>query len=214
MKSIKDFINLLNQNLGLIQAISTIILVIITAWYAISTKRMANLMRAQITSKIKIENTSIGSQFNEDWILKHGFDKNSFLTIKAIFDIRNEGNASGSIYKPSLEISLPVINLSFKIGPKTKSYEDYNFKSNGNMTSYDTRTINHGTSIFLQGGGSERIELNYHFDINTDDKLNFTNEAKKNPSNIKYYLITIDNFGREHKILVSDIKEERNFGLK
>ena len=209
-----NLINLLNQNSGAIQAISTIVLVVITIWYAVSTKRMANLMRDQITSKIRVENTSIGSQFIEDWILKHNFDKNSFLTIIAIFDVRNEGNASGSLYKPSLEIILPTINSSFKISPKTKSYEDYNYKSSGIITSYDTRTINHGASIFLQGGGSDRMELSYHFSIDTDDKLNFVNEAKKNPSNIKYYLITMDNFGKEYKIMVSDIKEERNFGLK
>jgi len=210
----KDFINLLNQNLGVIQAISTIVLVVITAWYAVSTKRMANLMRDQITSKIIIENPSIGSQFTEKWILERSFDKQSFLNIIAIFDIRNEGNASGSLYKPYLEISLSNINLSLKISPKTKSYETYNYQSNSTMSSYDTRTINHGASVFLQGGGSDRIELDYHFSINSDDRLNFVNEAKKNPSAIEYHLITKDNFGKEYKIKVSNIQEERDFGIK
>src|SRR3989338_7951701 len=202
----KDFINLLNQNLGVIQAISTIVLVVITAWYAVSTKRMANLMRDQITSKIIIENPSIGSQFTEKWILERSFDKQSFLNIMAVFDIRNEGNASGSLYKPYLEISLSAINLSFKVSPRTKSYETYNYQSSGAMSSYDTRTINHGSSIFLQGGSSDRIELDYHFSINTDDRLHFVNEAKKYPSAIKYNLITMDNFGKKYKIAVSDVK--------
>lgn len=210
----KDFINLLNQNLGLIQTISTIVLVVITAWYAISTKRMANIMGDQITAKIVIENPSIGSQFIEKWILERSFDKQSFLNIMAVFDIRNEGNASGSLYKPYLEISLPLINLSFKISPRIKSYESYNHRSNGTMSSYDTRTINHGASVFLQGGGSDKIELEYHFNINTDDMLRFVNEAKKNPSAIEYHLITKDNFGKKYKIKVSDIQEERNFGIR
>jgi len=210
----KDFINLLNQNLGLIQAISTIVLVVITAWYAISTKRMANIMRDQITAKIVIENPSIGSQFIEKWILERSFDKQSFLNILAVFDIRNEGNASGSLYKPYLEISLPLINLSFQINPKTKSYENYNYQSNSTMSSYDTRTINHGASTFLQGGDSDRIELYYNFSINSDDRLHFVNEAKKNPSAIEYHLVTKDNFGKEYKIKVSDIQEERDFGIK
>jgi len=210
----KDFINLLNQNLGLIQTISTIILVVITTWYAISTKRMANIMRDQITAKIVIENPSIGSQFIEKWILERSFDKESFLHIIAVFDIRNEGNASGSLYKPHLEISLPSINLSFKMSPRTKSYETYNYQSSGAMTSHDTRTINHGASVFLQGGGSDKIELEYYFSINTDDMLRFVNEAKQNPFAIEYHLITKDNFGKKYKIKVSDIQEERNFGIR
>ncbi|MDO8550078.1 MAG: hypothetical protein Q7S39_08020 [Ignavibacteria bacterium] len=214
MKYLINFLNFLNQNLGAVQTISTIVLVVITAWYAISTKRMANLMRDQITSKIIIENPSIGSQFTEKWILERSFDKQSFLNIIAVFDIRNEGNASGSLYKPYLEISLSAINLSFKISPRTKSYESYNHQSSGAMSSYDTRTINHGASIFLQGGASDRIELDYYFNINTDDRLNFVNEAKKNPLAIKYYLVTKDNFGKEYKIIVSDVKEERDFGIK
>lgn len=209
-----EVINFLNQNSGAIQAISTIVLVVITAWYAISTKRMANLMRDQITSKIIIENPSVGSQFMEKWILERNFDKQSFLNIIAIFDIRNEGNASGSLYKPYLEISISSINLSFRMSPKTKSYETYNYQSSGAMSSYDTRTINHGASTFLQGGASDRIELDYYFNINTDDRLNFVNEAKENPSAIKYYLVAMDNFGKEYKIAVSDIKEERDFGIR
>src|SRR3989344_9679682 len=107
MKYLINFLIFLNQNLGVIQAISTIVLIVITTWYAVSTKRMANIMRDQITSKIVIENPSIGSQFIEKWILERSFDKESFLNILAVFDIRNEGNASGSLYKPYLEISLP-----------------------------------------------------------------------------------------------------------
>ena len=39
-----SYIDLLNANSGAIQAVTVLILVAVTLWYAISTKRMANLM--------------------------------------------------------------------------------------------------------------------------------------------------------------------------
>ena len=208
-----EIINFLNQNAGAIQGISTVILVIVTIWYAFSTKRMSDLMKSQITSKILIEKISIGTSVLEEYFLKEKNNKNSSLTFKMIFDVRNEGNASGSIYKPSIVISLLEHKIDFIINPKTKDYEIYNHKNNGYMSSYDTRTINHGSAIFLQGGESNRIELEYEFNINTDEKLDFINEIQKNPTLLKYHLLTTDNLGNEYKLKVNDIFKERNFGL-
>jgi len=50
----------LNQNAGGIQALSTIVLVLVTVLYARSTRQMAMVMKDQITSKIIIENYSVG----------------------------------------------------------------------------------------------------------------------------------------------------------
>lgn len=206
-----DFINLLNSNSGAIQAISTTVLVLITVWYAFTTQQMARIMKKQTTPKIVIENISIGSQFKEQWFLKGNFQNGYSFKVKSIFDIRNEGNGSGSLYKPSLVVKLKE---RFEIlCPKTKDYESYNIEDRGNMRTWDTRTINYGGSIFLAGGASEKIELEYVFRVESEEQLAFIKEIQANQDLIEYTLKTKDNLGNEYSLFVKDIFKEREFGI-
>ncbi len=210
---INKHMDFLNQNAGGIQALSTIVLVLVTVLYARSTRQMAMVMKDQITSKIIIENYSVGSRLIEKWFIDRGVSPNTVLNFQTLFDVRNEGNASGSIYKPDLIISSIETGYSLRIGPKTKTYETYNYRKETYMTTYDTRIINNGASIFLSGGESNKIELEYEYHIKNDGDIAFVAEALKDPSSIQYSLVTLDNLGKEYKIIVTNIKEEKHFGI-
>jgi hypothetical protein len=209
-----EIITFLNQNAGAIQGISTVVLVAVTIWYAISTKKMSDLMKSQITSKILIENILLGTSFWDDYFLTRKFSKNQYFNFKIIFDVRNEGNASGSIYKPSIEISSTNYQKAFILNPKTKDYEEYNHKQIGMMQSYDTRVIDYGTVIFLQGGDSNKIELEYKFSIKNDEDLKFVEEVQKKLDSFECYFLTKDNMGKEYKIKIDNISKEDGFGLR
>ena len=207
-------ITFLNKNSGAIQTLSTVVLVAVTIWYARSTKRMADLMKDQITPRIIIENISIGSQFAEEWFATRGAPtKSNFYSIETLFDVRNEGNATGSVYKPSLTLSLESIEFSKRLEPLTKSHE-LKAISTGQGTITQSNTTYHGGSIILNGGTSEKVELSYYFYVENDEDIRFIKAVQLDPTAVQYYLITKDSYGNEYKYHVSDIKEERGFGLR
>jgi hypothetical protein len=153
----------------------------------------------------------VGSQFVETWFGGRNISKSSFFTFKTLFDIRNEGNASGSVYKPILVIS--IAGFSRKLEPITKSHESSEQSSSRGYTTINTKTTYHGSSIQLNGGASERAELEYMLYIETDEDVSFIKEVKKNPMAVEYKLITRDNHSEEYNYLITNIKEERDFGL-
>lgn len=206
-------IEFINQNAGAIQAISTIALVLITTWYAVSTRSMTKLIKAQMTPKIIIENVSMGSAFLEQRFLEQNLDEHSFLDFKLIFDVRNEGNASGSIYKPDIFLSLDGTAHSQRIKPITKTYETYNHEHTGIMETWETRTIDHSRSIFLSGGFSEKVEIEYRLRLKDESSLEFARSVQGNLSRVQYKLITQDNLGREYNIPIIKILKEKDVEL-
>ncbi|MCR4274810.1 MAG: hypothetical protein NUW02_02045 [Candidatus Campbellbacteria bacterium] len=210
-------VNGLQDYSAAIQAVSTVILALITLGYAFSTKRMASLMEKQMSPSIFIENIMAGSPFIEDWFRERPDEQleSTFFELKVILDVRNEGNGSGSIYKPTLTLSSTAHDFPFstKLRPITISHETYNRRTQGSMETSETRSIDHGSSVFLSGGDSRRLELEYRFMIETKDECDFIKRVKKNPEIVTYSLVTHDNLNKGYKILVTDVKGVRECSL-
>jgi len=206
----------LNANSGSVQALSTIFLVGVTIWYAKSTKEMSDVMRKQVTSKMIIENISIGSQFLSDWFPDREYSSSSpsRIEIKVVFDVRNEGNASGSIFKPNLLISSDDSDEVFSLNPITVERKQTNRRKEGIMTHWDIEETRHGSVIFVQGGEAKKKELTYRFEIENDKQVDFVNEIQSAPESVTYRIKTKDNLAKEYNIKVMGIEPERDFGIK
>ena len=105
-------IDWLNNNLGAVQAISTVILAIITGFYAVQTFKTNKIMSRQIVAETELKLISFKTGLlNSEIIdnLKESLKKKrNFINIRfnVQYSVRNKSAAYGSIVKPSLFIYL------------------------------------------------------------------------------------------------------------
>ncbi len=205
-----DILNFLNLNSGAIQAISTIALVIITGVYALFTYKMAKIMAKQIIADIQVANIILGSNFAENWF-KERLEKqpqqigmDSFFEFNLLFDVRNKSSGSGSIDKPTLVLKFTNDGFECAIHPKTKSYSWHSV--DGNPSVQEQEVTDFGGTIFLRGGESQKIELEYMLHDFNDEVLK---HIKENLNSLEYYLRFTDNLGKSYSLKINDIKGER-----
>lgn len=185
----------LKTNSGAIQAISTIVLVIITGIYAYFTYKMAKIMVRQVVADIKIFNKVCISGFLEKRMGQ--INKDSYFKFKLLFDIRNKSAGSGSIDKPI--IILKFNNDNFEVFPTTKHIE----RKKIDATTFEESTIDLGGTIFLRGGESQKIELEYELYDLDDDLLR---HIRENFNSLKYYIKFTDNLGKNYLLKIGIIK--------
>ncbi len=190
---------------------STLILVIITGIYAYFTYRMAKIMTEQVVANIQVSNIVLGSNFVEDWFRKtveqepEKIGKEYFsFGFNLLFDVRNKNSGSGSIDKPVLILKFINDNFEYKIFPTTK-YTKWKVDTNISNIS-EGITTDLGGTIFLRGGESQKIELEYDLYDFGDDLLK---HIKENVNSLEYYLNFTDNLGRDYLIKVDGIKGKR-----
>lgn len=201
----------LNQNSAVIQALSTIVLVLVTIVYAVYTRRMAKIMNRQVVSDIRVSDIILGSQLHEKWFqdrLPFKESSNYYITFKVLFDARNYSSGNGSIDKPTLVLKFPN-GSPVSIAPFTKHYEERQITSN--MSERDVTDL--GQVIFLQGGASARVELGYALEIeNGDTELcKAMNDYK---DLISFYLFFKNNVDQEFWEKIEDIRPEREVKRK
>ena len=187
---------------------ATLILVIITGIYAYFTYRMAKLMAKQVIADIEVTKITLGSNFVESWFLERlknqpqQIDKNSYFRFNLLFDVRNRSSGNGSIDKPTLVLKFVGNATNYEVLPTTKDVEWKKIDSN---TSQEIVTDLGGT-IFLRGGDSHKIELEYTLHDFRDD---FIQQVKENLNSLEYFIKFNDNLGKNYLIKINDIRGER-----
>lgn len=187
---------------------ATLILVIITAIYAYFTYRMAKIMSRQVIADIQVSNITLGSNFAEKWFRDRlssqpeQVNKDSYFKFNLLFDVRNQSSGNGSIDKPTLVLRFADDGAEYEILPTTKDREWEQISSN---TSREIVTDLGGT-IFLRGGESHKIELEYTLYNFGDDVLK---HIKENLNSLEYYLKFKDNLSKNYLPKITEIKGER-----
>lgn len=187
---------------------ATVILIVITAVYAYFTYKMAKIMAKQVIADIQVSNVVLGSNFVEEWFRDRlnnqpeQINKDSYFKFNLLFDVRNQSSGNGSIDKPTLVLKFANDNAEYEIPPTTKDCEWEQVSSN---TSREIVTDLGGT-IFLRGGESHKIELEYTLYNFEDDILN---HIKTNLSSLEYYLKFKDNLSKNYLLKITKIKGER-----
>lgn len=195
---------------GMINENATLILVIITAVYAYFTYRMAKIMAKQVIADIQVSNTVLGSNFAESWLKERlekqpeQIGKDSFFEFSLLFDIRNKSSGNGSIDKPTLILKFTNDGFECAVLPKTKSYSWHSVDGNPNVQEQEVTDF--GGTIFLRGGESQKIELEYMLHYFNDEVLK---HIKENLNSLEYYLKFTDNLGKSYSLKINDIKGER-----
>jgi hypothetical protein len=182
---------------------ATVVLAVVTFFYARSTKNMADVMAKQITADIHITDVKLHSSFLNRDLMKRIADspsslKTSYFDFQLTFFARNSGAGSGSIDKPTLIIRFPN-NINLPIDPVTKEIE-HNIPDTSHGHMEISTDIEHdlGATVFLEGGESSRVELEY--DLDTENLLDTEREAiiLTNYKEVKYYIVYRDNLSNEH----------------
>jgi len=204
-------IDFLNNNLNAIQVITTILLAIITAVYAYFTQRMANLMAKQVISDIKISNIILGTQFIEEWFLERlkenpeEIREYSSFKFKLLFDVYNKSSASGSIEKPILILKFNNDNFEYKVFPSTK---EHIYEHEGdNRFSYNVKIKDLGGTILLNGGGFQKIELEY---VLSDFSQELLVHIKESLNFLEYFIEFSDNLENRYKFKIEKIQPEKD----
>lgn len=187
---------------------ATLILVIITGVYAYFTYRMAKIMAKQVIADIQVSNIVLGSNFVENWFKEQlekqpeRIGKDSFFRFNLLFDVRNKSSANGSIDKPTLVLRFANTGVEYGVLPTTKDVE---WKKIDSSTSQEIVTDLGGT-IFLRGGDSHKIELEYTLHNLGDDLLK---NIKENLNSLEYYIKFNDNLGKGYLLKINNIRGER-----
>lgn len=190
---------------------ATLILVIITGLYAYFTYKMARLMAKQVIADIRVSNVVLGSNFVENWF-KEGLEKQpeqlvkkSFFEFNLLFDVRNKNSGSGSIDKPTLILKFADDGFEYAILPKTKSIRWHTISTMPSVQ--EEEVTDFGGTIFLRGGESQKIELEYALHDFGDDVLK---HIKENLNSLEYHLKFTDNLGKNYSLKIDDIRGERD----
>jgi len=187
---------------------ATVILVIITAIYAYFTYKMAKIMARQVIADIQVSNIILGSNFAEKWFRDRlssqpeQINKDSYFKFNLLFDVRNQSSGNGSVDKPTLVLKFTDDGAEYEMLPITKDREWEQISSN---TSREIVTDLGGT-IFLRGGESHKIELEYTLYNFGDDVLK---HIKENLNSLEYYIKFKDNLGKNYLLKITEIKGER-----
>ncbi len=203
LEIIKFIISITNDN-------ATLILVVITGVYVYFTYKMTKIMARQVVADIKVSDVVLRSVFLEDWF-KERLEKepeqigpHSCFEFNLSFYVRNKGFGSGSLDKPVLILRFTNNNFEYKIIPNTKESWHEKLEEVGAMTTYRTVVNDLGGTIFLRGGESQRIELEYKLDDFGNDLLK---HIKEDLDSLEYYFKFVDNLGKSYLMKINDIQK-------
>jgi hypothetical protein len=208
-----------NCDILTIQAITTIILVLITGFYACITYKMEKVMSKQTVADIQVSNIIIGSTFAEKWFRDRLIEKPeefcnvSYIKFVLLFDVRNKGLGNGSIDKPKLILKFTNDNFEQKVDPVIEETLKQNETTDGSFTTWTTTVEDLGGTIFLRGGDSKKVKIEYDFyDIEMDKKL--STHIKEKLDFLEYYIRYTDNLGKTSLIKIENIEEEEKIRKK
>ncbi len=187
-----------------ISAGATIILVVITAFYAWFNFQMAIIMKDQIVADIKIESVTLESQLETDWFQERlrkwpeNIDIHSSTDYRLYLYVSNRKSGNGSIMKPNLILRFGNNGKEFVAAPKTKSYE-YQRESTG-ATRVEARDL--GKALFLRGGESIGVELKYEL----KNSKQFIDCLIGHIDKLEYFIQYQDNLGKKFIATIKNVK--------
>lgn len=192
---IKTAWNFSNNNSGAIQALSTIILTIITLFYAIFTFKMVEIANKQITADINISNKILESRF-KNFNIK-SLDIHSVYDFRFDFDVFNKSSGAGTIEKPIL--ILKIDDKKWLVNPVREEYTGSESHSTGNLIDTHNFYKDLGGTIYLKGGGFEKVKLEYRFNPDSD----FVDSFQEN-QNIEYLIEYKNNLGDKKLVKINN----------
>lgn len=204
----EEVITTLNINSGLIQALATVILVIVTAVYAYFTHRMVSLTAQQVVSDIKIYNIILSTELADKEVLKRfkqypGQVGGHYYRFTLFLDIYNRSSGSGSVEKPLLILKFCNDNYEYELAPVTEIVHSREIGRDGPLIRYDNYTERLGGAIFLRGGELQKVEVSYEA-FRIPDEL--SEHIKNNLSDLKYSIKFCDNLGKKYLLSIDEIK--------
>ena len=203
-------LNIIKTTAKLLNNYATLILVIITGIYAYFTYKMAKLMAKQVVADIQVSNVILISTFAKNWFRERlekrpeEIGKSSYFDFNLLFDIRNRSSGSGSIDKAILIFKFTNDGFKYLVLPITKSirwipHNTYPPISEQEITDY-------GGTIYLRGGESQKIELEYTL-YDCDDEL--LKHIKENLNSLEYYIKFTDNLSKNYSLKINDVRGEK-----
>jgi len=194
------YIDTLNDYSNFLLAIITLVLVIITGFYAHQTREMAKMTAYQMKSDLKMSDINLVSCFNR----KYENGESALTRIKKgpisilinqdydfylSFKIFNKSSCSGSIEKPLLVLSIK--NSEFSFLPQVKFY---NSKTDS--------IVDNGATVFLRGGDFQVVDVKYTNDQMgnewTRKLIEFIKSSNVKSEEIDYFIKYKDNNGCEN----------------
>jgi len=203
-----NFLLILKRTAELFNQYATLILVIITAIYAYFTYKMARLMRKQVVADIRVSNLILGSSFEESWFKVYVKDppKNIYggthCEFKLLFDVRNRSSGSGCIDKPTLVFKFRNDGFQYSVPPITKSIRWIPYPNNPSAS--ESETTDYGGTIYLRGGESQKIELEYETQLNEE----LLKHIKETPNSFEYWIKFTDNLGKNYSLKIIDVRSK------
>jgi len=214
-----DLLNFINSNSGAILALSTIILVLITAFYAWQTYKTNKLIYRQVSPNINLEIISLTSALlNKDFInkIKESVYKSSHSMINIRFmlaySIINQSASCGTIEKPELILTCQTNQMQIILySPKKRSSSPFYKTKNTPSEILATRKLweeegEWNNTVYLRAGEKKNLEDAYCQFIQCEkpDKklLHFINNAEK----IDYQISYINELGKKKFITIENNK--------
>lgn len=200
---VSNFVIFLKSLIEFLNNYSTLILVIITGIYAYFTYKMQKVMEKQVIADIRISNKTLASDLLE--IKSQEITKKSYFQFNLFFTVRNGNSGSGSIDKPILILKFKNDGFKYEVTPTTKSIK-YHTSHRGSWEIEEEDITDLGGTIFLRGGDSQKVELEYSL-YDFDDNL--LKHLTENIDGLEYSIKFSDNLGKEHRLLIPTIRKRR-----
>lgn len=191
---------IIKRSAQLLYEYATLILVIITGWYAFQTHKMASIMKKQVVPDIRLSNIVLGSTFAESYFNVERISEPYYCNFILLFDVRNRSAGSGCIDKPTLSLTFKNPPFQYIIPPITKKTKSTPSALNPRVSV--SEIIDYGGTIYLRGGESLKIELGYY----TYLKGEVLKHIRENCDSLEYRIDFTDNLGKSHSLRIDDVR--------
>ncbi|GEM_PF-2270607 len=190
----------LNNYAPLIQAIASVIAVIVTAvlvWitlrYARSTHKMQKIMEKQILAEIELHNLRLQTNLIQERFLERLGSSEGPIKCNLLFDIYNKNSGSGSIKKPKLFLTGENGNFEQEIPTFIRTGDDEQ------------------KVVFLRGGEYKTVELSYYLGTLGDPQRDLCTNIRSNFNSLKWHIRYRDNLGNDYKLPINRIEQNPPF---
>lgn len=195
-------VNTIVNAVELLNNYATIILVVITGIYAYFTYQMSKLMAKQVIADIRITDKRLFS----DLVGQQGeITKNAYFKFNLFFNVRNGSSGSGSIDKPTLILKFKNDGFKYEVPPTTKSIK-WHKRQAGSYEIQEEDITDLGGTIFLRGGDSQKVELEYDLYDFSDKLLKHLTESL---NYLEYCIKFSDNLGKEHRLIIPTVRKRK-----
>jgi len=210
-------INFLNLNIGPIQSISMIVLVVITAFYAWQTRCLNNLITRQIYPNISLNSFKLHSSLKDQKRIqdiqikiKQKSQNTYSLRFELQYSVINNSASPGTIEKPSLIIFHPKLKKELKLEVGGKRGIPSSFKTESASEMLATIKLwemndEINNTIYLRIREKKNIEQIYFYHVMCENPSKDALFLLNNAENLKYKVLYNNSTG---KIITENLKKD------